>query len=107
VFRRFVNAGQRLADLHVNYERQPDATLPTPSSSRPEPRSGGVEGPAFLDWLENPHAKLSYRVEKMKLSKDKNSLSYNEYWTLANIPAEVYEYRLGNRSALEWVVDQY
>jgi predicted helicase len=27
--------------------------------------------------------------------------------TLAGIPPETFEYRLGNRSALEWVVDQY
>ena len=26
---------------------------------------------------------------------------------MAEIPPEVYEYRLGNRSALEWVIDQY
>lgn len=25
----------------------------------------------------------------------------------AGTPPEVYEYRLGNRSALEWVIDQY
>lgn len=27
--------------------------------------------------------------------------------TLEGIPPEVFEYRLGNRSALEWVIDQY
>ena len=27
--------------------------------------------------------------------------------TLEGIPPETYEYRLGNRSALEWVIDQY
>jgi predicted helicase len=27
--------------------------------------------------------------------------------TLRGIPAEAFDYRLGNRSALEWVVDQY
>ena len=27
--------------------------------------------------------------------------------TLAGIPPEVFEYRLGNRSALDWVIDQY
>ncbi len=43
----------------------------------------------------------------MKLSKDKSSLLYNEFLTLAGIPPEVFEYRLGNRSALEWVIDQY
>jgi len=26
---------------------------------------------------------------------------------LAGIPPEVFEYRLGNRSAIEWVIDQY
>lgn len=31
----------------------------------------------------------------------------NESLTLAGIPAEAFAYRLGNRSALEWVIDQY
>ena len=31
----------------------------------------------------------------------------NESLTLAGIPPEVFEYRLGNRSALDWVIDQY
>src|SRR3989441_6414144 len=43
----------------------------------------------------------------MKLSKDKRSLIYNDFLTLAGIPPEVFQYRLGNRSALEWVIDQY
>ena len=43
----------------------------------------------------------------MRLSKDKTSLIYNEFLTLNGIPPETYEYRLGNRSALEWVIDQY
>ena len=50
---------------------------------------------------------LSYRVEKMKLSKDKRSIIYNEFLTIDGIPPETFEYRLGNRSALEWVIDQY
>ena len=43
----------------------------------------------------------------MKLSKDKRSLIYNDFLTLRGIPPEVFEYRLGNRSALEWIIDQY
>jgi len=43
----------------------------------------------------------------MRLSKDKTSLAYNEFLTLKGIPLETYEYRLGNRCALEWVIDQY
>jgi predicted helicase len=34
-------------------------------------------------------------------------LIVNPHVTMAGIPAEVFDYRLGNRSALEWVVDQY
>jgi predicted helicase len=43
----------------------------------------------------------------MKLSKDKCSLIYNDFLTLSGIPPEVFEYRLGNRSALDWIIDQY
>ena len=51
---------------------------------------------------------LSYRVDdKMRLSKDKTSLTVNASLTLSGIPAAAFEYRLGNRSALDWVIDQY
>ena len=51
---------------------------------------------------------LSYRVEdKMRLAKDHGSLKVNDSLTLGGIPPETFEYRLGNRSALEWVIDQY
>jgi len=43
----------------------------------------------------------------MRLSKDKTTLIYNQFLTLSGIPPATYEYRLGNRSALEWVIDQY
>ena len=43
----------------------------------------------------------------MKLSKDKQSLYVNESLTLAGIPPETLDYRLGSRSALEWVIGQY
>jgi predicted helicase len=85
-FRAFRDAGQYLAKLHVEYE-----------SVEPWP----------LKWIETPGVPLSYRVEKMKLSKDKKTLFVNDSLTLAGIPPEVFEYRLGNRSALEWVIDQY
>jgi predicted helicase len=34
-------------------------------------------------------------------------LTVNPSLTLATIPPEVFQYRLGNRSVLEWVIDQY
>jgi predicted helicase len=50
---------------------------------------------------------LNWRVEKMRLSKDKTQIVYNDFLTLVGIPPETFEYRLGNRSALDWVIDQY
>ena len=50
---------------------------------------------------------LDWRVEKMRLSKDKTQIVYNDFLTLDGIPPEALAYRLGNRSALEWIIDQY
>ena len=83
----FAKAGAQLADLHVNYE--------------------SVSKYDGLKYTETPGLTVDWRVEKMRLSKDKTQLKYNDFLTLDGIPAEVYAYRLGNRSALEWVVDQY
>ena len=43
----------------------------------------------------------------MKLTPDKTAVIVNESLRLAGIPQECFQYRLGNRSALEWVIDQY
>ena len=32
---------------------------------------------------------------------------YNDFLTLDGIPPKALAYRLGNRSALEWIIDQY
>ncbi len=86
MFRAFAKSGQRLAEIHIHYEQQPEYKLTK---------------------IEKKGEKLDYRVTKMKLSKDKTTLIYNHFLTLSGIPKETYDYRLGNRSALEWVIDQY
>ena len=94
-FRAFAAAGAQLADLHLNYE----------SADRYE-----------LDW-QSTRKPVSYRVEKM-LPKGKvdaaegsykvySTLKYNDTLTLHGIPERAFAYRLGNRSALDWIVDQY
>ncbi len=50
---------------------------------------------------------LNWEVEKMKLSQDKTQIEYNDFLTIEGIPAEVHDYKLGTRSALEWIVNQY
>jgi predicted helicase len=83
-FHRYADIGAKLMDIHTHYEKQPEYPLERTEAGK-------------LDW----------HVEKMTLSKDKTQVRYNGFLTLSGIPPEVYEYRLGNRCALEWVVDQY
>ena len=85
-FQDFVEAGRRLAVLHVKYED----ILPWP-----------------LTRIETPNIPYSETVIKMRLSADRKAIQINEALTLGDIPADVYEYQLGSRSALEWVIDQY
>lgn len=85
-FHHFVIAGKRLAEIHVNYEKQPEY---------------------HLKHLENKDLPIDWRVEKMRLSKDKTQIKYNDFLTLTGIPPAVFLYRLGNRSALDWIIDQY
>ena len=67
---------------------------------------GGNDEPS-LRLVANEEVPFSWRVEKMRLSRDKTQIIYNDSLTIDGLPAKVFEYRLGNRSALEWVIDQY
>ncbi len=85
-FWRFAKAGQRLSEIHVGYEDMPEYRL---------------------EFIETPDMPLDWRVEKMRFSKDKTQIVYNDFLTLDGIPPKALAYRLGNRSALEWIIDQY
>ena len=43
----------------------------------------------------------------LRAARAKTRGATNDSLTLAGIPPEVLQYRLGNRSAIEWVIDQY
>ena len=73
-------------DIHLNYESEEEYRL---------------------NWHESEGVPFSWRVEKMRLTSDKTAIIVNESLTLSGIPSECFLYRLGNRSALEWVLDQY
>jgi predicted helicase len=57
-FYPFAIAGKQLAELHLNYENQPEY---------------------LLQFIENNDLPLNWRVEKMRLSKDKTQLIYNDF----------------------------
>lgn len=85
-FWAYSQAGKQLAELHIDYEQQPEFPLTRIYAS------------------DQPH---HWAVKKMQLNKDKTAIIYNDWLTLNGIPSEAFDYRLGNRSALEWVIEQY
>ena len=50
--------------------------------------------------IENPEPRL-------KADKNNNQIIIDDKLTLLNVPKQVWEYRLGNQSAVEWVLEQY
>ncbi|WP_284926608.1 type ISP restriction/modification enzyme [Brevibacterium sp. UMB1308A] len=93
-FRKFVEAGEHLLELHIRYEEQPECPLGE------ETVLGDDGDPEF------------YRVKKLRWggkarTPDKSQIVVNDNITLTGIPDEAHEYVLGSRSALEWILDRY
>ncbi len=80
--------GRALGDLHTGYE-----------SATPFPLAARDTTP--------PGQPYSFRVEKMRFNADKSQLKLNDSITLSGFTPAMFEYRLGNRSALDWLVESY
>ncbi len=85
-FLQWVTWGKQLMELHINYETINPYPLTRVNSSETE--------------ITNPKPKL-------KADKIKNEIILDTVTSLTDIPKTAWEYRLGNRSALEWILDQY
>ena len=96
-FHAFAEAGQRLADLHLNYEtceQYPDLKV--------EPVS-----PSLL-WEEKPeHFQLGKRAMRYADKETKTTLTINEHVCLSGIPEEAHRYVVNGRTPLEWFIDRY
>jgi len=53
-------------------------------------------------------ADIDWRLIKMKFAQkgDKSTVMYNHEITLSGIPLEAYDYIVGGKSALEWVMER-
>jgi predicted helicase len=83
--------GKALMELHLNYE-----------SAEPYPLGHSLHDMPPPDGLINTYAKA-----KLKADKAAGEIVLDSYTTITGIPPEAWEYKLGNRSALEWILDQY
>jgi predicted helicase len=82
--------GGELMNLHIGYEQ----IEPWPLQRHDTPEEKARKNDA------TPKAML-------KADKDNGSIALDSETTLTGIPHEAWDYKLGNRSALEWILDQY
>lgn len=93
-FSRVSEAGRKLSELHMNFEK---AELFDVQIREGDLRLAHISDPVDF-----------FRVTKMKFAKkgDKSTVIYNKNITIENIPLEAYEYVVNGKSALEWVMDR-
>ena len=83
-FHQWVELGQRLLDLHIGFK-----------SAEPYPLE------------RHDREGVDPKRAILRADKSRGTITLDERTTLAGVPAQAWEYRLGSRSALEWVLDQY
>ena len=83
-FARWRDWGRTLLDLHIGYEK--------------------VE-PWKLERVDAP--RKAKPMPKLKSDLDRGAVIVDSETQLTGIPSEAWNYRLGNRSAIDWVLDQH
>ena len=93
-FEKFVIAGKKLGDLHMNFNKIKPYNISI------------KQGDLRLLYIKDE--KEFYYVKSMKFAKkgDKSTVIYNKNITITNIPLEAYNYIVNGKSALEWVMER-
>ena len=83
-FHHWAEMGQKLLDLHIGFE-----------SAEPYPLE------------RHDREGIDPKRAILRADKSKRTITLDERTVLEGVPEKALEYRLGSRSALEWVLDQY
>lgn len=89
-FWQWAGWGKTLMDLHIGYETVEPWPLRRTDVPDEKARSTGAAPKALL-----------------KAEKESGRILLDTETILADVPADAWHYQLGNRSALDWILDQY
>jgi predicted helicase len=89
-FWQWADWGRALMDLHIGYESVAPFALARNDVPDEKARRAGLSPKAML-----------------KADRAAGRIVLDSETTLSGVPAEAWDYKLGNRSALEWVLDQH
>jgi predicted helicase len=101
-FWAFAGAGRELARLHTEYEsvdRWPDLNYVY---------AAGFDAghPDAYRVLKMKHPKITDPATGAKV-EDRTRIVYNDWITVENVPERAYDYELGSRSAIGWVMEAW
>jgi predicted helicase len=89
-FWKWAEWGEKLMALHIGYETVEPWPLERIDAPEDKSRKAGLAPKAML-----------------RANKDSGNIQLDSETQLTGIPSEAWTYRPGNRSALEWILDQY
>ncbi len=89
-FWKWSDWGRALMDLHIGYETVEPFELQRRDVPDGRAKDAGLKPKPLL-----------------RADKDKGTIQLDSETLLSGVPATAWDYRLGNRSAIEWVLDQY
>ncbi len=89
-FWRWAHWGEKLMALHIGYETVEPWPLERIDMPDEKSRKAGLTPRAML-----------------KAHKDTGNIQLDSETQLTGVPPEAWNYKLGNRSALEWILDQH
>ena len=106
-FWQWANWGKHLMDLHLNYETiapypLEEHTHKTRAETKRQKEVFNIAEEPEAMFVKKPKVKV-----KLKANKQAGLIEIDELTFLTGVPREAWDYKLGNRSALEWILDQY
>lgn len=89
-FRQWAAWGKRLMDLHIGYEGVDPWPVTRTDTPDQKARTAGVQPKVIL-----------------KSDPSTGTITLDSETVISGIPREAWDYRLGNRSGLDWILDQH
>ncbi|MEX2275369.1 MAG: type ISP restriction/modification enzyme [Actinomycetota bacterium] len=101
-FWAFANAGRELGHLHTEYE----TVEPWPELQLALAAGFDKKHPDAYRVLKMKHPKVTDSTTGARVA-DRTRIVFNEWITVEGIPERAYEYELGSRSAIGWVMEAW
>jgi predicted helicase len=104
-FQKWCDWGKQLANIHLNFENIEPYPL---KENNFEIKAEAKRQIKELSIVGEPEVVYNRKVKtKLKADKEVGIIEIDELTFLSGVPSSAWQYQLGSRSAIEWILDQY